>query len=116
MASRRDFLTGMAAATAGVLLNDRLSQAQQRGPVQLTPSVSGKAIDVHHHIVPPKIWALHKEDFVRGGAAGNGVPPENTVQAWTPEVTYEMMDKTGVQTAMLSMSTPGVWFGSVDDG
>ena len=48
--------------------------------------------------------------MMRGGA---GQP---YVQAWTPQVSLEQMDSQGVATSILSLSTPGVWFGSVQDG
>ncbi len=54
--------------------------------------------------------AAHREDMVRGGA---GQP---YVQEWTPQVSLDEMDAAGVATAILSLSTPGTWFGSVDDG
>ena len=38
------------------------------------------------------------------------------VLEWTPQISLELMDAAGVNTAMLSMSTPGSWFGSVQDG
>ena len=38
------------------------------------------------------------------------------VLQWTPEVSLDQMEAAGVARAILSMSTPGSWFGSVEDG
>ena len=48
--------------------------------------------------------------MVRGGTYYGNVP------SWTPQVSLDQMDSNGVATSLLSMSTPGSWFGSVDDG
>ena len=101
--SRREILAGIAAVGAGSFLEAGRSLAQ-------TAPSSRRVIDVHHHIVPPKYMAAHKEDEIRGGA---GQP---YVLAWTPQVSLEEMDTAGVATSILSVSTPGTWFGSVEDG
>ena len=97
--SRRQLLAGLASAGAGALLRGDLHAQSQR-----------RVIDVHHHIVPPQFMAAHRDDMVRGGA---GQP---YVQAWTPQVSLDQMDSQGVATSILSLSTPGTWFGSVQDG
>ncbi len=101
--SRRDILSGIVAARATAFLQSGQSFAQ-------TAPATRRVIDVHHHIVPPKYMAAHKEDQIRGGA---GQP---YVLAWTPQVSLEQMDAAGVATSILSVSTPGTWFGSVEDG
>ena len=101
--SRRDILSGLAGLGAAAILGGSRSLAQ---PAAATRRV----IDVHHHIVPPQYKAAHQEDEIRGGA---GQP---YVLAWTPQVSLEQMDATGVATSILSISTPGAWFGSVQDG
>src|SRR6266567_5193491 len=42
-------------------------------------------------------------------AAGGRMHP--AYASWTSEQTIEAMDKQGVATAVLSLTTPGVWFG-----
>ncbi len=101
--SRREVLAGLAAMGAGVLTPGGRALAQ-------TAPASRRVIDVHHHIVPPKYMAAHKEDQIRGGA---GQP---YVLAWTPQVSLDQMDAAGVATSILSVSTPGTWFGSLEDG
>ena len=101
--SRREVLSSLAAIGASAIIESGRSIAQ-------TAPESRRVIDVHHHIVPPKYMAAHKEDQIRGGA---GQP---YVLAWTPQVSLDQMDAAGVATSILSVSTPGTWFGSVEDG
>jgi len=61
-------------------------------------------IDLHYHIIPkPYVEAL----------AERGVYGSSYVRFpdWTPEKTLRHMDRNRVQTAVTSLSTPGVWFG-----
>jgi len=60
-------------------------------------------IDVHHHLVPPAYAALLRERGVRPG--GVDVPD------WTPEASLRVMRRNHIETSILSLSTPGVWFG-----
>ncbi len=76
--SRRDLLKTLALAGAGTAL-----RAQ-------TPA--GR-IDVHHHFTPPfYVKAMEKE------LAGSGF----TARPWSPALSLEAMDKSGVSTALLS--------------
>lgn len=63
-----------------------------------------RRIDVHHHMVPSS-YAQWLRD--RGLAAG-GLP----IPDWSPEASLELMDARGVETAILSVSTPGVHLGN----
>jgi predicted TIM-barrel fold metal-dependent hydrolase len=60
-------------------------------------------IDTHHHIVPPSYAAWLKE---KGMAAG-GLP----IPQWSGEAAIALMDKYRIQTAIVSVSTPGVHLG-----
>lgn len=60
-------------------------------------------IDVHHHVVPPSYLA---EIAARRIGA--------TAQ-WTPELSIEDMDKSGIAKSVLSLIQPGVWFGDTDE-
>ncbi len=68
-------------------------------------------IDVHHHFLPP---AYMKEEHERLSFGHN--LSADTLLAWTPEKTIESMDAAGIQTAVASISTPGVWYGDVAAG
>lgn len=75
--------------------------------------VNPNRIDVHHHIVPPRyLLDLGKERL--GAAAAASV--WQRISAWTPERSIEEMDRTGVATAVTSVSAPGVWFGDIAQG
>lgn len=63
-------------------------------------------IDVHHHVVPPAYAAFLVDKGLRPG--GVDVP------SWTPERALRLMDRNGIATSILSLSTPGAWFGDDD--
>lgn len=65
-------------------------------------------IDVHHHLFPP---AYKAENAKRGitEEAGAKIP------TWLPRKSLEVMDVNGIRTAILSLSAPGVHFGSKDE-
>ena len=62
-------------------------------------------IDVHHHYLPP--------DYVRiiGDGPIASLILSNSVPYWTPARSVEVMDKRGIETAVVSMSAPGVCVG-----
>jgi predicted TIM-barrel fold metal-dependent hydrolase len=94
--SRRDFLTSTALVTGGALL---AGTALLRGssPAQAaTGTLAGRRIDTHFHVYPP---ALGKE--LGGRVAGK----------WSPQVALDQMDKNGVATGILSVSSvPEEWW------
>jgi predicted TIM-barrel fold metal-dependent hydrolase len=65
-------------------------------------------IDVHHHLSPP--------GWVEALKARGTVDP--FIVAWSPERSLADMDRAGVATAMLSITTPGIFMDrlSVDEG
>ena len=63
-----------------------------------------KRIDVHHHLLPPDYRAelsIHRE-------------LQGALKKWTPQWSIEDMDKGGVTTSILTVTTPGFWFGDVE--
>jgi predicted TIM-barrel fold metal-dependent hydrolase len=92
--ARRNFLVGGLAA---------LGLGAAAAPVKAQAPAAKTRIDVHHHFVPP----LQGEAKVRHGSP----PPK-----WSPQASLDDMDKAGVQTAVLSLVEPGVWFGDVEEG
>jgi len=76
------------------------------------PAIAAKNIvDVHHHFVPPAYRTEAGEALAASGVF-NFPPYAN----WTPQTTLEEMDRNNVRTAMLSISTPGIWFGDNEKG
>ena len=91
--SRRTVLGGAAAlglsAAAGFAPRTSLAQAPAASP--------GKPhrIDVHHHIAPPKYVAEFKSEL------------QLPMIAWSVSKSLDDMDKSGVATAVTSVTTPG---------
>jgi predicted TIM-barrel fold metal-dependent hydrolase len=97
--SRRNFLSGSAAATA---LGFAGATCVVPPPVRAQAPAKPRRIDVHHHIVPPaqaKAIEAHK----------------STPAKWSVAMSLDDMDKAGVDTAVVSILNPGVWFGQKDE-
>jgi len=95
-ATRRNFLAGGIAnlgfgATASLLAAPAVLAQAPAG---------GTRIDVHHHFVPP----FHADIMATRRASGR--PPK-----WTPQMSLDEMDKSGIATAIVSLVQPGAWFG-----
>ena len=103
--SRRQFLAGVGATGAGAFLARGL-RAQNAGP---------RAIDCHHHFTSPAwIKAMEKRDGQKtaGFTTWFALPQ---LRPYSPTKDLEDMDREGVQTGMLSCTTPGIWFGDPDE-
>ena len=86
--SRRRFLQLLAIAGAGAAMlpaHDLLSQEGSAG-------AKGR-IDVHHHLLPPFYVKIMQPDIIASG---------RPLQAWSPEMSLDIMDKNGISTAILS--------------
>jgi len=68
-----------------------------------------RLIDVHHHIIPP-FYLAENRDRIAGSRGGQITP---AWLEWTPEKALIAMDRHQVATSVLSLSSPGVWFGDV---
>ncbi len=77
-------------------------------PTRASAQASAGYIDVHHHHIPP-FYLAENRDRVAASFGGKLTPAWTS---WTPERAIEAMDKSGVATGMLSLTTPGVWFGN----
>jgi predicted TIM-barrel fold metal-dependent hydrolase len=97
--TRRDLLAGLAALGAGAVLSRGKLTAQ-------TPGGSTRRIDVHHHFANAELIKLMAEKKTSGW---------NTWTPYSPAKAVEDMDKGGVQASMLSITTPGIWFGAADE-
>jgi predicted TIM-barrel fold metal-dependent hydrolase len=62
-----------------------------------------KRIDVHHHILPKEYVEKLKEINITK-SLGADFPK------WTPETSLSFMKKVGIETAIVSMTSPGVYF------
>lgn len=82
---RRDFLAlaGSAALASGALPKSRY-------------------IDVHHHILPPDYVTAVGTHAIGDPAGKDSAPP------WTPQSSIETMDQIGIETALTSISVPGI--------
>jgi len=69
--------------------------------------MSAHRIDVHHHILPPNYVRAVGDDRI-GPLIVAGKTPE-----WTPQHSIEAMDRNGIEKAITSISSPGLWFGDV---
>jgi predicted TIM-barrel fold metal-dependent hydrolase len=67
-----------------------------------------RLIDLHHHILPPVYLAEARD---RISAQQQGYLPARILE-WSPQASLAQMDQNGVQTSIVSVSTPGVWFGN----
>jgi predicted TIM-barrel fold metal-dependent hydrolase len=95
---RRGFLSGLLAlgvsAGAGAVLPGCASSSDAAG------SATKNRIDIHHHLFSPA--------YVADLAKANQAPP--IVRNWSVAKTLDDMNKAGVATAMLSVTTPQVSF------
>jgi len=104
---RRTVLAGVAAFGFGAAA----PTITQIGPAFADTTIKKPLlIDVHSHIVPPFYLAENRERL----ATARGGKVSAAWLEWEPQRALDAMDKHGVATAVLSLSTPGVWFGDLE--
>ena len=103
--SRRGFLASACGVGASAFIPAAPALAQGAAQKPLPP-----LIDIHHHTVPP-FWFEEVREAIMKQGGGRIVP---NWLGWSPQRAIEQMDKAGVRTAVLSISTPGIWFGNVE--
>ena len=107
---RRNVIKGLGAgALAAAFMATQPVQASARPGPDESPSGDGtpkdpRRIDVHQHVVPPSYRTWLDE---RGVNAAGGYP----LPAWSVDSALNVMDANGIQTGVLSVSTPGVSLG-----
>jgi 6-methylsalicylate decarboxylase len=112
--SRRNFLTGLAAAGVGALAGGIRSLAQT--------APNPRRIDVHHHFTPPAYLEFLKAHNQggggipggRGGRGGRG-GLGSAYPGWTLAEDLDDMDRSGTAVAILSITTPGFLFGETQE-
>ena len=70
--------------------------------------VTNHRIDVHHHILPPEYASRVGAERI-GRLIVSGRMPD-----WSPQHSIDAMDRNGIETAVTSISAPGLWFGDDD--
>lgn len=71
----------------------------------MTPA---RRIDVHHHVIPPIVAeAMSRHGVTKVGGAD--------LPRWTARASIRTMDLYGIQTAVTSLSAPGVFFGDLPE-
>lgn len=96
--SRRDVLAGLAGLGAAALFGgSKLTAQNGSGP---------RRWDLHHHFGSPA-WLKVVADKKMSGY--------QTWQPYSPAKAIEDMDKGGVQMSFISLTTPGIWFGDVEE-
>ena len=106
--SRRTFLTSLTAAAIGSLAGGKSAAQSAAGP---------RRIDVHHHFTPPAYLDFLKAHNQGGGGvrAGRGGALTAAAAGWKLDEDLADMDKSGTAVAILSITTPGFWFGEKEE-
>jgi len=107
--SRRRLLRGLAVLGVAqlVTLADLPDQQGTAASIRHAAESNPRVIDVHHHMMPPKYLEVARDAILKVSA----IPQ---VVDWTVARSLEDMDKNGVRTAIVSISTPGIMFGGAD--
>ncbi len=71
--------------------------------------MASRIIDTHHHIYPPRYVGPNLQRLLKDA----GMLGATAYTSWTPDTALEQMEKAGIATSIVSMTSPGVWF---DDG
>ncbi len=102
--SRRQFLTGVAAAGAASTVP--LSASWAQGAAKPPKPKHHGVIDLHHHFWSPEYLKLQN-----GWEDAHHLPHAPAMQNWTPQVSIDEMDKGGVQTSVVSLASisEGMW-------
>jgi predicted TIM-barrel fold metal-dependent hydrolase len=101
--TRRDIVAA-AVAGAGALLAEKLARAQA--------AQSLGRIDLHRHYFPAAFLDAQRQSALRQSRpAALGA----ALEGWSKARTIEAMDRYGIATGILSISTPGPWFGDIEE-
>lgn len=85
-----------------------ITAVEQRRPSDRMQQMTGfPLIDVHQHVIPD----FYRSALARVGILGSG---ENPWPQWSMARTLELMDENGIAGLMISIASPGVYFGDVE--
>src|SRR5437773_9406517 len=93
--SRRQFIASLALAGASPACSSSALLAR-------TQNANPRRLDLHHHFGSPR-WINRIAEIKRQGW--------EAFQNYSPSKAIEGMDKAGIETAILSCTEPGVWYG-----
>jgi len=97
-------IVAAAVAGAGALLAEKLARAQA--------AQSLGRIDLHRHYFPAAFLDAQRQSALRQSRpAALGA----ALEGWSKARTIEAMDRYGIATGILSISTPGPWFGDIEE-
>ncbi len=65
-----------------------------------------RIIDTHHHIYPPRYVAQNLQRLLDDAA----ILPASAYQNWSPNLALEHMDRAEIESAITSITSPGIWF------
>jgi 6-methylsalicylate decarboxylase len=99
--ARRNFLSGGVAALGLGALSAGAGNTKPAAAQAATAQAAKTRIDVHHHFVPK----FHADAMAAPGRRAGALPK------WSPEMSLEDMDKSGIQTSILSIAQPGIYYG-----
>jgi predicted TIM-barrel fold metal-dependent hydrolase len=103
--TRRDVLMALGSVGLSLASCAPSESAWAQSPVSTTPVIAPPRIDVHHHILPPEYVRSAGKDVI-GRPAPNASAP-----TWDIDTSLRFMDESGISSAVVSVSAPGVWFG-----
>jgi 6-methylsalicylate decarboxylase len=98
--------TVLASGAAMLGVSAGLAAAGRAMPAAAQTPPARTRIDVHHHFVPQ----FYADAMSAPGRRAGGRPPN-----WSPALSLEDMDKSGIATSVLSIVQPGVWYGDIED-
>lgn len=106
--SRRDLLRAGLATAGGIALSgcgqtNPISQAQAETSIDSALPSGNYRVDVHCHLIP---------DFYRLSLASHGILTAGgiPIPPWSPLLAVAFMDAYGIQTQVVSISEPGVYY------
>ena len=105
-ADRREFLKSAVLVGSCSLLSRHGLASQTKLP---DSDAKPNRIDVHHHILPPPYMSRARDRILEISDRDH-----SALLNWTPARAIEEMDRTGITTAITSLSLPGVWFGGAE--